>query len=56
MQSVDGKVSQFLYDASGILNGFVLDREEEIRFWISDANIGAVNGDPDGRFASRDSR
>src|ERR1035438_10323464 len=42
MQSVDGKVSKFLYNASGILNGFVLGRGQEIRFWISDANVGAV--------------
>jgi hypothetical protein len=42
MQSVDGKVSKFLYDASGILNGFVLGRGQEIRFWISQANVGVV--------------
>jgi hypothetical protein len=42
MQTVDGKVSKFLYNASGILNGFVLGRGQEIRFWISDANVGAV--------------
>jgi hypothetical protein len=42
MQSVDGKVSKFLYDTSGILNGFVLGRGQEIRFWISQANVGAV--------------
>jgi hypothetical protein len=44
MQSVDGKVSKFLYNASGILNGFVLGRGQEIRFWISQANVGAVTG------------
>jgi len=42
MQSVDGKVSKFLYNSSGILSGFVLGRGQEIRFWISQANVGAV--------------
>lgn len=42
MQSIDGKVSKFLYNSMGFLNGFVLGRGQEIRFWVSHANVGAV--------------
>jgi len=44
MQSLDGKVSKFLYNSMGFLSGFVLGRGQEIRFWVSHANVGAVTG------------
>jgi hypothetical protein len=42
MQSIDGRVSKFLYNSMGFLSGFVLGRGHEIRFWRSQANVGAV--------------
>ena len=42
MQSIDGRVSKFLYNSMGFLSGFVLGRGPEIRFWRSQANVGAV--------------
>ncbi len=42
MQSVDGRVSKFLYDSMGFLNGLVLDRGQEVHFWVTHANVGAV--------------
>jgi hypothetical protein len=42
MQSIDGRVSKFLYNSMGFLSGFVLGRGHEIRFSQSHANVGAV--------------
>jgi len=42
MHSVDGRVSKFLCDSMGFVNGSVLDRGQEVRFWASHANVGAV--------------
>jgi len=42
MKSIDGRVSKFLYSPSRILNGFLLGRGQEVRFWVTPANIGAV--------------
>lgn len=42
MHSVDGRVSKLLYDSMGFLHGFVLGRGQEVRFWVSHANVGAV--------------
>jgi len=42
MQCIDGKVSKLLYDSMGVLNGFVLSRGQEVRFWVSHANVSAI--------------
>src|SRR5246127_355032 len=42
MQSIEGRISKFLYNSMGFLSGFVLGRGPEIRFWRSHANVGAV--------------
>jgi len=42
MQSVDGKVSNLSYDSMGFLNGFVLGRGQEVRFWVTPANVSAI--------------
>jgi hypothetical protein len=42
MQSIEGRISKFLYNSMGFLSGFVLGRGHEIRFWRSHANVGAV--------------
>src|ERR1700758_3886959 len=42
MQSIDGKVSKFSYNSMGIVSGFVLGRGQEIRFWLSHANVSVV--------------
>jgi hypothetical protein len=42
MHCVDGRVSMFLYDHNGILNGLLLGRGQEVRFWVTHANVEAV--------------
>ena len=42
MQSIEGRISKFLYNSMGFRSGFVLGRGREIRFWRSHANVGAV--------------
>jgi hypothetical protein len=42
MECVDGKVSKLSYDSMGFLNGFVLGRGQQVRFWVTPANVSAI--------------
>jgi hypothetical protein len=42
MQVVSGRLSKFLRDQASQLIGFVLDRGQEVRFWLTDANVRAI--------------